>query len=101
MDDDTCAAILAKVQCPEVIARDPLYTDEEGRKEICKFSEHLQSQYGAYYRTVSEYTNLFQANGFKILDLQRAFPDELESCFGSKQYIIHAERAWDLSSGDN
>lgn len=46
------------------------------RHEInSKFSDHLQAEYSATYRTPEEYTSLFEAAGFTCLRQENMFPE--------------------------
>lgn len=81
--------LLQNVQSKTVILRDPL---SESREEINKYSEDLSSNYSAVYRTVEEYTKLLALAGWKVKSETRAYPDEIESKFGTKQHFFVCEK---------
>lgn len=58
---------------------------------INKYSEELRAQYAAIYRTVQDVISLF-SNEWNLLSIERAFHDDVESKFGTKQYYFLFER---------
>jgi trans-aconitate methyltransferase len=48
------------------------------------YSEKLQSKYSSLYRTVPEMINIIKKH-FKIIEINKIYPDEIESEFGTKQ----------------
>lgn len=61
------------------------------REIVNTFSDNLQEQYSSVYRTVDEVKNLINKK-FKLVDVSRIYPDEIESKFGTKQYYFVAEK---------
>lgn len=51
------------------------------------FSEKLQAEYASRYRTVDSMKELIE-QVFEIQEVVRAYPDDIESEFGTKQYIF-------------
>lgn len=56
---------------------------------INKFSEELKENYSAIYRPLSQVLNLIQSK-FKIESVDRVYPNNIESKFGTKQFYIKA-----------
>lgn len=81
--------LLQKVQSKTVIIRDPI---SKTREEINKFSEDLNFNYSAIYRTLDEYIKLLGIAGWNVKLNKRAYPDEIESKFGTKQYFFVCEK---------
>jgi len=57
------------------------------REDINKFSEALNDDYACSYRTLIEYLQIINKD-FEISNISRAYPDEIESKFGTKQFLI-------------
>lgn len=57
------------------------------REDINKYSEALDDQYACSYRTLWEYLKILNEY-FDVTDVDRAYPDEIESKFGTKQFLI-------------
>ena len=66
-------------------------TCDTERLEINNFSEVLGKDYSAIYRTVSDYNDALSKH-FKEVEITRAFPDEIESKYNSKQYFFICKR---------
>lgn len=66
-------------------------TCDTERLEINNFSKDLGKEYSAIYRTFSEYRDVL-IKYFKEVEISRAFPDEIESKFNSKQYFFICKR---------
>lgn len=66
-------------------------TCEKERFEINKFSEDLGHHFAACYRTVEEYVKIF-SKYYSTVNVTRAFPDEIESNYGSKQMFFECKR---------
>jgi len=72
-----------------VILRDPCGLVHE---EINQFSNELGEDYSAVYRTKEEYIKLYEECGYEVTYSKRAFPDEIESDFGTHQYFFICQR---------
>lgn len=70
------------------IVRAPCSLDD--RLEIDKFSEEFEENYAAVYRTIPEYISIL-SESFDIKSIDRCYPDEIESKYGSKQYFFVCE----------
>jgi SAM-dependent methyltransferase len=80
---------LALIGSRRLILRSPCSV--EGRIEINKYSEDLGAQYAAVYRTLEEIEELL-TDRFDILSVERAYPDEIESKYGTKQFFFVCEQ---------
>lgn len=60
-------------------------TCSESHLEINKYSGDLNANYSCIYRTVDEMKEILSKQ-FEIIDIQRVYPNELESKYGTKQY---------------
>jgi hypothetical protein len=68
-----------------LIVRVPCTLDKE--EYINKYSKELGENYSSVYRTVSSYHNIFK-NFYRKIDIQRSYPDEIESKYGTKHYYF-------------
>ena len=89
-NDDKLRSMVSRIQSNCFIVRTPCSTDTE-RIVINKYSEDLGEQYASVYRTVDEYVNVL-AEYYNVEDIFRAYPDEIESKYGTKQYFFVCER---------
>lgn len=76
-------AEIKKLQCP-VFIKAPCSMDKP--VEVNSYSEKLKDNYQSYYRTIPQMLDLLK--DFEIVDVSRAYPDEIESEFGTKQIIF-------------
>lgn len=72
---ESCKVLILKTPC-----------DKDGAI-IRKFSEELKGDYASRYRSAKELENLLSKD-FKIDWIERAYPDSIESQFGTKQYYF-------------
>lgn len=89
LTDEQIANVMSHVKSKLVILRDPT---SETHEEINKYSEELGANYSAVYRTVDEYITLYNSIGYRVKSVSRAFSDDIESKFGTKQYFFVCER---------
>jgi len=54
---------------------------------INAWSEDLRAHYASVYRTLDEITHLI-ARHFDVVSVDRVYPDEIESRYGTKQYYV-------------
>lgn len=90
--DDVVLAVLDSIPSKHLIIRNACYSLSEGTKEIRTFSEKLESEYACLYRTCDDYVRLAISSKWDVVDMKRAFPDAIESEFGTKQWIMHLEK---------
>lgn len=93
MEDKECIETLKSIPTDRLIVRNACYLPHEGRQDVVTYSDHLESDYACSYRTIDEYIKLFEKTGWNVVDMRRAFPDEIESDFGTKQWFYHLEKA--------
>lgn len=87
-DDSVVEEIVKNINSDIFLTR---VTCEKERLEIDKFSEDLGHNYTACYRTAEEYVNIF-SKYYSTVNVVRAFPDEIESNYGSKQMFFECKR---------
>ena len=92
LSDGTVKDVLKRINGKSLLVRDACYLPHEGRQDINTYSTQLQSQYACHYRTLDEYISLCTDFGWNLVDVRRAFPDKIESDFGTKQWFLHLER---------
>lgn len=83
-DDGAVAALLAKLDSPIVWLRSTCTLKAAGERVS-------KDGYASYYRTVPE-THALLASVFDVTAVDRIYPDELESPFGTKQFYFEARR---------
>ena len=86
--DEKVSEIVANLKSDIFITR--ISCDTE-RIEINKFSDDLGRDYSAVYRTVEEYANIFGKH-YTEVTITRAYPDEIESKYNTKQYFFLCKR---------
>ena len=92
LSDQDAHSLLGKLKGRNLFMRDACYLPHEGRQDINTFSEQLNSSYSCRYRTLTEYITLATSSGWQLKDVRRAFPDDIESAFGTKQWFLHLEK---------
>jgi len=90
IDDESLKYMLSNIKSKLFICRVPCNLGT-GRLEIDKFSEEFKSDYAAVYRTISEYISIL-SESFIIKSIDRCYPDEIESEYGSKQFFFVCEK---------
>ena len=83
-DDGAVAALLERLDTPIVWVRSTCTLKAEA-ESVSK------DGYASYYRTVPE-THALLSRRFDITAVDRVYPDELESAFGTKQFYFEARR---------
>lgn len=84
--DEQVHNLMEKIKSPTVYIKAPCSMEE---KEILvdTFSEKLNAPYASLYRTPSQIKALL-SHHFSVSDPIRAYPDDIESEFGTKQFIF-------------
>lgn len=77
--------VLKQIKSPILYIKAPCSMDTPTKVDT--FSEQLQANYASYYRTIPQMIDIISKH-FKINDVSRAYPDEIESKFGTKQIIF-------------
>ena len=87
LDDEKFKFLLSKINCKQLFLRAPC-TLKPKDEEICTYSDALQSEYAAKYRTLDNTISIIN-EFFKIKEYGRVFPDSIESKFGTKQFMFN------------
>jgi SAM-dependent methyltransferase len=89
-DDDHLHKILGNIKSNLLIVRAPctLGKDDE---IINKFSEDLGENYASIYRTRDNYISILSKH-FSVCEVSRAYPDEIESKYGTKHFFFVAKK---------
>lgn len=90
VDDTALEHVLSNITSGIFICRMPCSL-ESSRAEIDKFSEEYQCDYAAVYRTIPEYISTL-SKYFIVKYVDRCYPDEIESKYGTKQFFFVCER---------
>lgn len=96
-DDEVVVDLLNSLQWDRLFVR--AVCSEKGEQEtVNKFSENLESDYACIYRTRERMEELMSAagmgpsSGLLRWECFRVYPDQIESEFGTKQYMFHCVR---------
>ena len=89
-DDGSLHNILENIKSNLLIVRTRC-TLKKSDEVVNKFSEDLNAEYASIYRTVSNYLSILSRH-FVISEINRAYPDEIESKYGTKQFFFVCER---------
>lgn len=92
LDDADLKHLLSNILSDLLIMRVPCSLDQ--RMEINKFSEDYGADYAAVYRTIPEYMAIL-SEFFKVQSIDRCYPDEIESKYGTKQFFFVCTRLCD------
>ena len=84
-DDNQVHEVLKRIKSPLIYIKSPCSMDKPTKVDT--FSEKLQANYASYYRTILQMIEIISQH-FNINDVLRAYPDEIESEFGTKQIIF-------------
>lgn len=87
-DDKRLEYLIKEINSDLFITR---ITCNDERLIINSFSEDLGRDYSAIYRTVPEYFEALHVV-YPIIEVFRAYPDEIESKYNSKQYFFICKR---------
>jgi len=85
-DDVALKYMLSNIRSKVFICRAPCNLESD-RLEIDKFSDEYKENYAAVYRTIPEYISIL-SEYFVIKSIDRCYPDEIESEYGSKQFFF-------------
>lgn len=91
-EDNRVSEILHHLPGEHLVTRSAHYTSDQGERKIVKNSDALQDVYACHYRTLLGHANDIEKAGWTVIDIRRAYPDDIESAFGSKQWFIFAKR---------
>lgn len=83
-DDDAVASLFSRLTSPIVWVRSTCSLRPEGERVV-------RDGYASYYRTLPQTYELL-ARHFEVAAVDRVYPDDLESPFGTKQFYFEARR---------
>lgn len=89
-DDNELKQMLSNIKSNIFICRVPCNLTGE-KVEINKFSKEFNDIYAAVYRGIPEYISIL-SNSFNIIDINRCYPDNIESKYNSKQFFFICKR---------
>lgn len=87
--DSVIEKVISSIKTKQLFLRSACSTDK--RIIINTFSKKLNSKYSSVYRTVDEIT-LILKQYVNIESIDRIYPDEIESTFGTKQYYFYGTK---------
>jgi len=88
-EDSIVSQYLSLIKSPKVILRTPCSV--EHRLDINTFSKDLRAQYAAVYRSPAITLSLL-GEYFTISSIDRAYPDRIESRYGTKHFFFVGDR---------
>jgi trans-aconitate methyltransferase len=83
-DDEVVDALLGRLRTPIMWVRSTCTLQQQAERVV-------RDGYASHYRTVPE-THALLARHFEVSAVDRVYPDELESAFGTKQFYFEARR---------
>jgi len=92
LSDADSTVLLERLKGNILFLRDACYLPHEGEQYVNTFSTQLNAKYSCRYRTLTNYIALCTAAGWQLNDVRRAFPDEIESAYGTKQWFLHLSK---------
>lgn len=87
-EDDIILKLLESLNCKKLFVRSACNSEE---LVINKFSEEMGGEYSSRYMTL-EYLLKLLSHSFAIVDVRRAYPDNIESKYGTKQWFIECAK---------
>ena len=87
-DDKVLSYFLKTLPCKKLYMRTPCDSKEV---VIDKYSQDLGANYSSRYMTLDQVIKLL-SQSYTIQSVSRAYPDEIESKYGSKQWLIECEK---------
>ncbi len=85
-DEKDLLSILSNIKSDIFLVRCPC-TERDENEYINKYSDRLNDNYSAIYRTIDSYKVLF-SKFFNITKIIRSYPDEIESKYRTKHYYF-------------
>lgn len=93
-EDDKLSDLLRDIHSPLLFVRSACASEDE---IVNKKSKELGEQYASRYRTVDQVRKLL-GEFFLVTEVERIYPDKIESKFGTKQYYFVCERRASLTN---
>jgi hypothetical protein len=88
-DDDLAVSLLESLRWERLFVR-AVCSEKESAEVADGFSERLGSEYACLYRTRPHMEGLLRRAGVRVDECFRAYPDSIESEFGTRQYMFYA-----------
>ncbi len=88
--DEQVDNLLRSCSCRQLIVRTPCTLKPED-EVIDVYSEAVRGRYAANYRTLDHTVSLLSRH-YTVSEVERIYPDELESKFGNRQFIFNCFR---------
>ena len=88
-DDDDLSSSLRLLKVKQLIVRTPCTLNSKD-EIINTHSKALDAQYSAVYRTLKNTIAIIEPH-FRITEVDRIYPDEIESKFGTKQFVFNCD----------
>lgn len=85
-EDEVFEKLLDRMNTRKLLLRAPCTLKEED-EYVNTFSDKLGEEYSSLYRTVDNVERMLSKH-FKVKKIDRVYPDEIESEFGTKQYYF-------------
>lgn len=89
-EEDVLDRLLSRMDTRNLLVRTPCTMQQED-EYVNTYSEKLGENYASLYRTVDNVERILSKH-FKVKRIDRVYPDEIESEFGTKQYYFVCQR---------
>lgn len=83
-DDDAVSAVLSRITSGLLLVRSTCTLEEKDESVV-------RDGYASFYRTLP-HTHELLSQHFRVVSVDRIYPDEIESPFGTKQFYFEARR---------
>ena len=93
-NDEDLSGLLGSLNTRGLIVRTPCALNSHN-ETINKYSEALDAQYAAVYRTLKNTVAIIEPH-FTITEVERIYPDKIESKFNTKQFILKCQPSLDI-----
>jgi hypothetical protein len=87
-EDDVILKLLESLDCTKLFVRSSCNSEELA---INRFSEEMGGEYSSRYMTLDHLLKLL-SQSFTIVDVKRAYPDSIESKYGTKQWLVECTK---------
>lgn len=89
--DQQVINLMNRFDAKHIFIRTPC-TRKDSDEVINTYSDKLNADYASIYRTVKNIIRLIEAAGLKILEFRRIYPDDIESSFGTRQWMFYCTK---------
>ena len=87
-EDEVILKLLESLDCTKLFVRSSCNSEELA---INRFSEEMGGEYSSRYMTLDHLLKLL-SQSFTIVDVKRAYPDSIESKYGTKQWLVECTK---------